>query len=426
MTSLSSSRFARTATLCALYCAQGMPWGFVTITLLAYIAEQGAGLEETAKIMALATLPWSFKVVWGVVIDRFTFRPMGRRRPWVLFAQLGIGVSLLALILIDDLSADVETMAWMVFVHNCFVSLQDVAADALAVDVLAPDERGRVNGLMWASNNLGAAIGGAGMGTVLAHFGLQAAFVVQVSVLLAVALFPLLIREREGERLLPWTSGEANLHDGEDTTESFWALVKKLAGAFRSRAPIVGVAFAFSSTMLTGMMVATNPVFFTQEMKFSQEDYSQLDGGVGAIAGVFGALAGGFLVDRLGMRKMYTLSALVLIALCTGLGVSEELRASRPYCITYLMVALFLVSAQTVAGFSLFMRLCSIAVAGTQFTLYMAVSNFARVGGAGIVGSLNDSGYGTIFLSMGAAMLVSVVVLFAIPEPKRVQPLSAT
>ncbi len=44
MTSLSSSRFARTATLCALYCAQGMPWGFVTITLLAYIAAQGAGL----------------------------------------------------------------------------------------------------------------------------------------------------------------------------------------------------------------------------------------------------------------------------------------------------------------------------------------------------------------------------------------------
>jgi PAT family beta-lactamase induction signal transducer AmpG len=419
MITLAGNRLARTATLCALYCAQGMPWGFVTITLLAYIAEQGAGLEETAKIMSLATLPWSFKVIWGLVIDRFTFRAMGRRRPWVLLAQLGIGASLLLLILIDDLSANVETMAWMVFVHNCFVSLQDVSTDALAVDMLTDDERGRVNGFMWASNNLGAAIGGAGMGTVLAHFGLQAAFMLQVSVLFAVALFPLLIRERLGERLMPWSKGEANLHESGSTTESFLALIRKLTAAFRTRAPAVGVVFAFSSTILVGMMVATNPVFFTQELGFSQERYSQITGGIGALAGVLGALAGGFLVDIIGMRRIYTVSALILVMLCAGMGFSADLRGSTIYCVIYLLCAEFLISAQIVAGFSMFMRLCTIAVAGTQFTLYMAVSNLARVGGAGMVSSLKDNGYGSIFLVMGATMLLSIPILFAIPEPRK-------
>ena len=46
-------------------------------------------------------------------------------------------------------------IAWVFFVHNCFASLQDVATDALAVDLLEDDERGRVNGMMWASKLLG-------------------------------------------------------------------------------------------------------------------------------------------------------------------------------------------------------------------------------------------------------------------------------
>ena len=89
---LTESRLARRWTLCMLYAAQGMPWGFVTITLLAYVSEQGIGPEHAANIVGMATLPWSFKIVWGLVIDRYTYRPMGRRRPWVLGAQLGNGL----------------------------------------------------------------------------------------------------------------------------------------------------------------------------------------------------------------------------------------------------------------------------------------------------------------------------------------------
>ena len=40
MPTLTDSRLARRVTLCALYAAQGMPWGFVTVTLLAYLAER--------------------------------------------------------------------------------------------------------------------------------------------------------------------------------------------------------------------------------------------------------------------------------------------------------------------------------------------------------------------------------------------------
>ncbi len=412
MTTLKSSFAARTVTLCALYCAQGMPWGFVTVTLLAYLGERGLSLDDTAGIISLATLPWSFKFVWGVVIDRWTFRPMGRRRPWVLVAQLCAGLTLLAMILQGDIADDVRLLAWMVFVHNCFVSLQDVASDALAIDVLHPDERGRVNGLMWGSSYLGIAIGGAGMGTVLGRFGIQAAFVLQASVLLVIALFPLMFKEREGDRLLPWGRGDATGDDAPPPSEGLPVLLKSLLRAFLAKAPILGLLYGAASFLTIGILVTIHPIFCTQEVGWTQEKYSQVDGGIGAGAGVLGALVGGFLVDRLGVGRLVTITALLVVTLCASMSLSPDLRANSDYVLFYLVTINFLTSAQTVAGFSLFMRLCTAVVAGTQFTLFMAATNFARVGGAGVVDALSEQGYGVLFGVMAGAALVGLPFLY--------------
>jgi len=413
MPTLTGSFLARTLTLCALYCAQGMPWGFVTVTLLAYLGERGLTLDDTAGIISLATLPWSFKFIWGVVIDRFTFRPMGRRRPWVLLAQLCAGLTLLAMILQGDIADDVRLLAWMVFLHNCFVSLQDVASDALAIDVLKPEERGRVNGLMWGSSYLGIAIGGAGMGTVLGRFGIHAAFVLQAGVLLAIALFPLLLRERAGDRLLPWSRGGSEGSDALPESEGFAVLIGNLWRAFLAKAPVFGLLYGAASFLMIGISVTINPIFCTQEIGWSQERYSQIDGGVSAVAGIVGALVGGFLVDRLGVGRLVTVAVLGVVTLCAIMSLSDDLRTNSDFVLFYLPAMAFITSAQTVAGFSLFMRLCSAVVAGTQFTLFMAATNFARVGGAGVVDALSESGYPTLFGIMAVSALAGLPALYA-------------
>jgi PAT family beta-lactamase induction signal transducer AmpG len=419
MPTLTGSRTTRTVTLCVLYAAQGMPWGFVTIALLSYLAGQGAGLEETAKISSLATLPWTFKVFWGPIIDRFTVRSMGRRRPWILFAQFSMSATLLAMILIGDLTAEFETLAWMVFLHNCFVSLQDVASDALAVDVLLEDERGRVNGMMWASNYAGSAIGGAGMGTVIALYGLRPAFCLQAGVLFLIICVPLLFRERAGEKLLPWSEGEAQRAPGEKESEDLAGLVKGLIGAFAARAPFLGILFAYTASIMIGMRVALMPVFYTQEIGWSDTYYSQIEGGVGAGAGIVGALIGGFLADRLGVKTIVTFSVLGISALCVAMGVSPELRSDDLFPLTFLLVTTFLISMMTVASFSLFMRLCTAAVGGTQYTFYMAMANLARVSGAVLVAALEDKGYRTIFIVMAVAIVAPLVFLYPIKEQRR-------
>ena len=398
-----------------------MPWGFVTIALLSYLAGQGAGLEETAKISSLATLPWTFKVFWGPVIDRFTLRSMGRRRPWILFAQLAMSATLLAMILIGDLTAEFETLAWMVFLHNCFVSLQDVASDALAVDVLLEDERGSVNGMMWASSYVGTAIGGAGMGTIIANYGLRPAFCLQAGVLFLILCVPLYFRERAGEKLFPWSKGEAQRAPDEEDNEDIAKLTRGLIRAFAAKAPSLGAVFAYSLSIMVGMRVALMPVFYTQEIGWTDEHYAQVEGGAGSVAGVLGALIGGFLVDRLGVKAIVTVAVLGIAAFCVAMGVSEEIRASENFPLIFMLGTTFLISMKAVASFSLFMRLCTPAVAGTQYTLYMAISNLARVSGAGMVASLEAEGYRVIFLVMAGAIVLPLVFLYMIKDEPREQ-----
>ena len=91
------------------------------------------------------SLPWTFKWIWGPLVDSIYIEKYGPRRQWIVFAQTGMALTLGSLLLVPDLNGQIDLVARILFVHNIFSSLQDVATDALAVEVLEPDEVARVN-----------------------------------------------------------------------------------------------------------------------------------------------------------------------------------------------------------------------------------------------------------------------------------------
>ena len=96
--SLLHTRWLRLTTLCALYLVQGIPTGFVTITLAALMAAQGYSAGAVAQLLALSWVPWAIKILYGPFLDQYTASRMGRRRPWLLIAQSGMLVALCILI----------------------------------------------------------------------------------------------------------------------------------------------------------------------------------------------------------------------------------------------------------------------------------------------------------------------------------------
>jgi Na+/melibiose symporter-like transporter len=92
---LSERPLLRYLSLGALYVAQGIPEGFLIYAMPAWLAMNGRSPGEIGAFLGVSLLPWSFKLVNAPIMDRFTFLPMGRRRPWVLVGQLGLIVTFL-------------------------------------------------------------------------------------------------------------------------------------------------------------------------------------------------------------------------------------------------------------------------------------------------------------------------------------------
>ncbi len=152
--SLSENTFLRYFTFAALYVAQGIPEGLLRFAIPAWLAMNGKGPIEIGSYVAVVNIPWSLKIINAPIMDRFTFLAMGRRRPWILFGQLGLILSFLSMSLISDPLNNLSVLMIMGFIVSFFEVSQDIAVDGMAIDILPVDQQARANGLMWGSKTL--------------------------------------------------------------------------------------------------------------------------------------------------------------------------------------------------------------------------------------------------------------------------------
>ena len=376
---------------------------------------------ESGQLTAMATLPWTFKLFWGPIIDSFTYEDMGRRRPWVLFAQLGMALTLIAMIFMGDISGNITLLGWMFFLHNCFASLQDVSCDALAVDVLLPEEQGKVNGAMWGSKIIGTGTGAAVMGTVLVSNGLVFTIIVQTLLMLAIMVFPLFILERPGEKRFPWSRGASSKVLEKRSTQNPMVVIKDLLTAF-SKGPCYFTAlFILLSAINQGINGAVLPVFYNTILGWESDSYSQFVGGPSTALEFIGAILGGVLADRFGRRRVFFMGwgSFSLLSGVFGLMVLSMPELPNWFQSFYLAVYPFCIAMGTVAMFALAMALSWSKASATMFTSYMAISNLSVVIGNKLIGPLSELfSVGQIYLLMMVICLSPVVLLKSMdPRP---------
>ncbi len=376
---------------------------------------------ESGQLTAMATLPWTFKLFWGPIIDSFTYEDMGRRRPWVLFAQLGMALTLIAMIFMGDISGNITLLGWMFFLHNCFASLQDVSCDALAVDVLLPEEQGKVNGAMWGSKIIGTGTGAAVMGTVLVSNGLVFTIIVQTILMFAIMAFPLFILERPGEKRFPWSGGTSSKILEKRSTQNPMVVIKYLLTAF-SKGPCYFTAlFILLSAINQGINGAVLPVFYNTTLGWESDSYSQFVGGPSTALEFIGAILGGVLADRFGRRRVFFMGwgSFSLLSGVFGLMVLSMPELPNWFQSLYLALYPFCIAMGTVAMFALAMALSWSKASATMFTSYMAISNLSVVIGNKLIGPLSELfSVGQIYLLMMVICLSPVVLLKSMdPRP---------
>lgn len=409
--------------LCAMYVAQGLPWGFMLNTVVSFITDtdETVTAEEISNLTAMILVPWTFKLVWAPLIDSITIRSMGRRRPWIIIAQLMMAVSLLTLIMMGDITENIVLLGWMFFLHNCFASMQDVATDALAIDILPIHEQGRVNGLMWASKLLGKGLGTAAGGWLIAHYGFTSAVLAQFFSLLLIMLFPLYLLERPGERRFPWSIGQASAQGGVTGLRNPLSVMADLVKGFSLRSTGLFVVFGVSAVIGWGLVeVLTKPLYTHDSggLGWTAAQYSYWTGAA-VVTELLAALLGGLLADRFGRRMVIAMGFGGYGLLAILYGALPGMWTEDWFSIAFLVLNPGCIAMGAVGFNSMGMQLSWTRASATMFTIYMTLSNVGHVVGNKLYGKLREEWwqlpFEEILFVAGACMLVPLVLLPLIP-----------
>lgn len=404
---------SRVLTLCALYVAQGIPWGFITVTFVTYLAAEGVAAKELAILLTLGTLPWSLKFLWGPVIDRYQYRKMGRRRPWILIAQTGMILVLSSILFIPNPASDVQLIATVFLIYNIFTSLQDVSTDALAVDVLKPHEIEKVNSYMFTSKVIGGMIGGAGLGTIIGFVGIKGAILLQIPILIVIMMVPLLMTERPGEKLFPWHEDDEIEADAEvEENRSINEIISNVKTAFSLRSTQLGIALSLVLS-LSFFLVPILPLLFVRELGWSEEKFNVTKGGLILVITMVGYIVGGQLGKRFGGKSVIIYAALGGALLTTIWGLTESWWSSGIFMISIWSIRTFVWAMVSINVFSLMMKITWGEVGGTQFTAYMAMMNLSAIIGYQLTDPFASRfDYPTLFLI--AAVLETLIIIAAL------------
>ncbi|MBX9931938.1 MAG: MFS transporter [Methylobacterium sp.] len=281
----------------ALGFACGLPILLVFSTLSAWLAT--AGIQRTSiGLLSYVSFAYSLKFLWAPVIDRLDLpiltRWLGRRRAWMVLAQLVVAAGLIGM-------SQGEPNQSLVFIVICALvtafasATQDIVVDGWRIDA-APTER---QGVMLGAYQLGYAIArafaGAGALYIAQGAGWSAAYGA-MAVLMLVGLVGALAAPRQ----------DAPVVDGErrslaDTlriavVEPFGDLVRRKGGKLIL---ILSLIMLYRlPDIISGVMAQP----FYIEQGFTLTEIANVTKIYGVIIGIVGALAGGFCVLRFGMQ----------------------------------------------------------------------------------------------------------------------------
>lgn len=294
-------RDRRFLVLLALGFSAGVPLPLTAFTLRQWMSESNIPLTAIG-LTALIGLAYSLKFAWAPVLDHAAppaFRGLGRRRGWLAVIQPVLALAILALGLTDP--AMDATMTVAVAVGVAFLSAsQDIVIDAYRIESLAEREQGY--GLacyVWGYR--GALLASGAGALAMAEFGGWSFAFAMCAAMIAIGFAAVLAGAEPGRPPPEAPPGWA--------ARLRIAIVEPFADFLKRRywfAILAFVALFKLGEALAGIMTAP----FYRELGFSRLEVASVSSVFGLFATLAGALAGGWVVARLGTGRALILTGM--------------------------------------------------------------------------------------------------------------------
>ncbi len=356
--------------------ASGLPFALTDDAFRAWMTKAGLDLR-TIGWFSLVSLPYSLKFIWSPLLDRFVPPFLGRRRGWMVLAQVGLIIGIVAIALQmgiiatlnpDQRSFSLQLLALTALGIALLSATQDIAIDAYRADVLTERE--------------------VGAGASMAILGYRIALLLTGWIAFNLA-----------DRLTwPWVYGLMALLMGTGLLTSFGApepverdrppeslrqavvlpfveFLRRLGWQQALFTLIFIIVFKLGDAMVAKMAV---PFLGGKGLGFADAEIGNIRQGMGLIATIVGTLAGGAVLSKIGInRSLWVFGALQAIS-NLGYYVLAVVGKDYPTMVVAINVENFCGGLGTAGFLGFLMSLCNPRFSATQFALLSSLMAVGR------------------------------------------------
>jgi PAT family beta-lactamase induction signal transducer AmpG len=318
----------RSATMLVLGASCGLPLLTISNTLSLWLTDGGISMTDIG-LFAYTLLPYSFKFAWAPLLDQvrlpFLHRLLGKRRSWMLVAQLGIFVAFAGLWLSNPRTELMQVALFALLLGFCGAS-QDISVDAWRIEIAPAEEQGTMLGAYQLGYRL-TALATAALAPYIAALVSWRASLVFLGCLIFLGITAALLAGRPPER-----DASNEVRAAEARLQLFGA-VGAAIGWFYGAVIAPFVDF-FRTHRWTGLLIlamigayrlpdfimgtVARPMY---RQSFSLVEIGTMSGLIGVWVTIAGALIGGFVVFRFGIMRALLSGLIAVIAgnLCYAL-----------------------------------------------------------------------------------------------------------
>ena len=395
----------------------GLPLLLVLGTLSFRLREAGID-RSTIGYLSWVGLAYGFKWVWAPLVDRMPLpwltTRLGRRRSWLLLAQVMIALGLVGMA-INDPAQLLSPLVWCALAVALGSATQDIALDAYRIESAGSDAQAALAAVYQTGYRLAMIWAGAGVLWIAAraqgaevagyaHAAWQTAYLA-MAVSLLPGMLTVLLSPEPAPRPVPAARSVGEWLQGAllDPFADFWR-------RYRWQAVLVLALIAVYRISDVVMGIMANP--FYVDMGYTKDEVAAVTKVYGVVMTLVGAFVGGLLSSRLGVMRVLMLGAVLsaasnlLFAWLSGVGHDVT---SLIFVVSADNLASGIASAAFIAYLS---SLTNISYSATQYALLSSMMLLLPKFIAGFSGEyVNAHGYEAFFQAtawLGAPVLVLV------------------
>jgi len=409
----------------------GLPFLLVFSTLSAWLRDEGVTLSVIG-FFSWVGITYSIKVVWAPVVDRlplpFLTTLLGKRRSWMLLAQIGIAAGLMAMAEQNPTEQIGLIAAIAVWVAFCSAT-QDIVIDAYRIEAIEPEYQAAMAAMYVFGYRVALLVAGAGAFYLADFIGWNAAYSAMALCMFIGMAATLLISEPKHKTNQQNKNLENKLEQALGV-QAHKNMIQRL-GAWFADAVIAPFAEFFVRNGKLGlwilalialykmsditMGVMANPFYL--DLGFSKKEIAEVSKVFGFFMTILGASLGGVLVIRYGIMRPLLLGAILVAAtnlLFVLLAVSEP----------NLKLLAMVISADNLSGgiaTSVFIAylssLTNTAYTATQYALFSSLMTLPAKLLGGMSGIIVDSyGYDIFFFYASFVGLPAIILVLMLTK----------